>query len=444
MKNKAYECATCGFYKKQWQYFGIPVKNSIFPNTGVETVNQWVEPYDGNKWRPAPYSPDTDLKAFKGYETTNSSTTLPNKIYNFTGILNVGDISVPLTKTSNVNYSGMNLIGNSYTAAIPISKNAINYSSGLLGEETVYLFNTGTRDQWRKLNGATATGISGGQYQAVPFNLAGQGTLPDRILSMHTFMLNASTAGSITLKYAELKKNELINQSAWRSLKNSAEQLPHIIMDIIGNTSADRVWLFEESTTTTSFDSGWDGYKILEDSLVQIYVSGDDKEMYQIATVPKMTGTTFETKATKDDSYTLNLSVTPDIENRNLYLRDLSTGHPYPIVNNAEYLINRISNSAKSGFEIVSGNSILSENDKESSLINITVNNNIITVANQSAIDCTATIYDLTGKKLATKTVNKYSVEYLSEHTPLLNGVYIVKVTSSEQSIKKTSRVLVK
>ena len=41
--NKAYECATCGFYKKQWQYFGIPVSGSAFPSTGVETVNQWVE-----------------------------------------------------------------------------------------------------------------------------------------------------------------------------------------------------------------------------------------------------------------------------------------------------------------------------------------------------------------------------------------------------------------
>ena len=24
--NKAYECDNCGFYRKQWQYFGVPVK----------------------------------------------------------------------------------------------------------------------------------------------------------------------------------------------------------------------------------------------------------------------------------------------------------------------------------------------------------------------------------------------------------------------------------
>ena len=87
--NKAYECSTCGFYKNQWQYFGIPVQASGFPylTPKVETINQWVEPFSGNKWQPAPYTPDTGLKAFKGYEMTNSSNTLPTHIYSFPGTL---------------------------------------------------------------------------------------------------------------------------------------------------------------------------------------------------------------------------------------------------------------------------------------------------------------------------------------------------------------------
>lgn len=439
--NKAYECSTCGYYKRQWQYFGIPIKSAAFPSTGVETINQWVEPYNGDKWRPAPYTPDTELNAFKGYEMTNSSTTLPDKIYNFSGLLNVSDAAVSVTKTSNVNYSGMNLLSNSYTGAIPISKDAIVFNSGLL-EETIYLFNTGTRDQWRKLNGSTETGISGGQYQAVPFLLAGQGTLPDRILSMHAFMVNALTSGQVTLKYNKLVKNVLINQLAWRSLKSSDEQLPYIVMDVIGSTSADRVWLFENPVTSTGFDNGWDGYKLLQDGLTQVYVSGEDKNMYQIATVPEVTGTTFAVKAEKDQSYTLNMLVTQDIESRNLRLRDLSTGYTYPIANNAEYIINKISNSAKSGFEIVSGSSV-SDSDEGSSLINITTDNYIISVSNLSETDCTATVYDLTGRKLVTKTVKKYSSELLTGNY-LPNNVYIVTVIGNDPSVKKTSRVLVK
>lgn len=439
--NKAYECSTCGFYKRQWQYFGIPVNSSIFPSTGVETINQWVESYNGDKWRPAPYTPDTELKAFKGYEMTNSATTLPDKIYSYTGSLNIGDAIVPVTKTSDVNYSGMNLLSNSYTGAIPISTDAITFDSGLL-EETVYLFNTGTRDQWRKLNGSTETGISGGQYQAVPFHLAGQGTLPDRILSMHAFMLNALKSGQITLKYDKLSKNELINQLAWRSLKSDNEQLPHIIMDVIGSASADRVWLFENPATSTGFDNGWDGYKLLQEKLIQVYVSGEDRNIYQIATVPKIAGTTFGLKIENDQSYKLNISVTSDIESRNLLLRDLSTGYTYPIINNAEYTINRISNSANTGFEVISGNSI-SNNNEDSPLINIIANNRMVSVSNLSEVDCIATIYDLTGRMLTYRTVKKYSTEHLTENY-LPNGVYIVKAISNDLSVKKTSRVLIK
>jgi hypothetical protein len=231
--NKAYECATCGFYKKQWQYFGIPVSGSAFPSTGVETVNQWVEPYNGNKWRPAPYTPDTELKAFKGYEITNSTNAVPTRIYSFSGKLNVGDADVAVTNSLTVNYPGMNLIANSYTAAIPISKSAIVFGAGLLADETVYLFNTGSRDDWRKLNGSTVSGVSGGQYQAVPINLAGQNNLPDRILSMHTFMVNAAVSGSVKLKYSELVKNELVNQT--QSISQRLAQRLLFILEGYGN-----------------------------------------------------------------------------------------------------------------------------------------------------------------------------------------------------------------
>lgn len=441
--NRAYECTTCGFYKKGWQYFGIPVNSSLFPSTGVETVNQWVETYNGNKWRPAPYTPDTQLKAFKGYEITNSSTTLPDKIYNFVGTLNVGDVTSPLTKTSNVNYSGMNLIGNSYTAAIPISRSAIIFNDGLLDTETVYLFNTGTRDQWRKLNGSTVSGVSGGQYQAVPFNLANQGGLPDRILSMHTFMLNAKNSGSISIKYGELRKNELVNQSAWKSAKDNNENLPNIIMDVIGNSSADRVWLFESPTASTGFDNGWDGYKLLEENTVQLYVSGEDKEKYQIATVPEFGGTLIDLNIDKNESYTLNLSVTPEVEVRNLYLHDLETGHNYLLKNNAEYFITGTA-SLKKQFKIISSTSIPLDDLKDASLINIYVKDNRIVVSNQSDKECIATVYDLAGVAVLRKIIGKHATESLNESTLISRGIYIVKVIDEKQTLNETGRVIIK
>lgn len=448
--NKAYECSTCGFYKKQWQYFGIPVQVSDFPylTPKVETVNQWVETFNGNKWQPAPYTPDTGLKAFKGYEMTNSSNTLPTHIYSFSGTLNVGNAIVPLTRTSNVNYSGMNLVGNSFTAAIPITSAALELGSVELTENTVYLFNTGTRDQWRKMNGGTVNGVAGGQYQAVPFNLAGQAGIPDRILSMHTFMLDVKTPGNITLKYGELIKNELNTSTTnpWKSAytENSMPQYPYIVMDVISNTSADRVWLFENSGTTAGFDNGWDAYKLQEEGLTQIYVSDNAESKYQIATVPEFTGTTFGVNTVKDENFSIVLSVTSDVETRKLYLYDIYTGRSYPVENNVEYIIQGANNIAKGRFKITESPSPLTGTGQESSLVNIYIRDNRIVVDNQSDSGCVATVYDILGRLLDEKRVIKNSREYFTGNQLINKGVYIVKIISDDKSISKSERVLLK
>lgn len=448
--NKAYECSTCGFYKNQWQYFGIPVQASGFPylTPKVETINQWVEPFSGNKWQPAPYTPDTGLKAFKGYEMTNSSNTLPTHIYSFPGTLNVGNAVVPLTRTSNVNYSGMNLVGNSFTAAIPITSTAIELGSVELTENTVYLFNTGTRDQWRKLNGGTVSGVAGGQYQAVPFNLAGQAGIPDRILSMHTFMLDVKTPGNITLKYGELIKNELNTSTTkpWKSAytESRTPQYPYIVMDVVSNTSADRVWLFENSNTTKGFDNGWDAYKLQEEGLTQVYVSDEAESKYQIATVPEFTGTTFGVNTVKEEKFSITLSVTSDVEMRKLYLHDIHTGRSYPIGNNEEYTFSGANTITNGRFKITESSSPLTGTGQESSLVNIYVRNNQIVVDNQSDKNCVATVYDILGRLLDEKKVFSNSGRYFVGSQLINKGIYIVKIVSEDKSISKSERVLLK
>jgi len=448
--NKAYECDNCGFYRKQWQYFGIPVQSSGFPyqTPSIETVNQWIEPYNGDKWRPAPYAPDEMLKAFKGYEITNSSNALPTNIYSFPGVLNVGNASVPVTKTLNINYSGMNLVANSFAAAIPITSEAIGLGSVELESNTAYLFNMGSRDQWRKLNGGGITGVAAGQYQAVPFNLSGQAGIPDRILSMHTFMLDVKTPGNVTLQYDKLTKNEL-NQSttvAWKSVtpESSIIELPHIVMDVIGNESADRVWLFEHANATTGFDNGWDGYKIKEGDLIQTYVSGSDQSDYQIATLSDINGAIIGVKSEPDENFEINLSVTSDLEGRNLYLHDLVTGNNYPILNNAEYVIAGTNASSTNRFKVMASSSGSILKNTESSLINVDVRSNIVFVENQTKEDCVANIYDITGRLIINKQVPKNQIVKFTELSQGRAAIYIVRVISGNKSINKTDRVLLK
>lgn len=436
--NKAYDC-DCGFFTRAWQYFGIPVKSSAFPyqNPISETVNQWVESYDGDKWRPV-----LELKAFEGYEITNSSKSSPTHIYEFSGVLHVGDTTLNISKTTDVNYSGMNLIGNSYTAAIPISADAIDFSGTWANsEKTVYLFNAGTRDQWRKLNGASVThDTQAGQYKAVPMELAGRAGLIDRIPSMHTFMINAGASGTLSLAYDKLVKNLSVDGMAWRSEPLGTEQFPYIVLDVIGANSADRVWLFENAVTTRNFDNGWDGYKIEEEGIVQVYVLGDD-DKYQVATVPDLNNTTIGLIPDNDEEYTLSLSVMPEVESRNLYLYDRLTGSNYIIRDNAEYVISGAKGASDKRFVVVSEPNARGLDEALSS-VEIAVGNGMIHVTNFSEEDCVATVYDFMGRNLMQTPVKQSTVASMNTSRTLQSGLYIVKVYG--QTISKTKRIVVK
>ncbi len=443
--NRAYDCADCGFYTRSWQYFGIPVKNASFPYNNVagnETVNQWLEPFNGNKWQSAPYAPDTELKAFKGYQMTNSEKTEPTDVYNFSGTLNTGNTLVPLTRTANVNYTGVNLVGNSYTAAIPIKPNVMTFPAGV--EQTVYLFNTGTRDEWRKLNGTAINqdGYRSGQYLAVPVNLGGQGNFPDRIPSMHAFMLRAlsGTGGNLTINYSQLVKNTTVNrgdgtQIVTRSATSestttaSVSTLPSLAMDVIGEQSADRVWIFAKEGTTYGFDNGWDGRKMAESGIAQLYVADEaGNDRFQVATVPGLDNVTLGFDADVDGKYTVEFSLSPQLKNSVIYLHDLAKGTKTRVTDGGSYTFEAVKGASPVRFRLTNaGNDGLLSDDE--ALINVSApENGKISINNQSGKACTVFISGTNGKLL-----QKLEVEAGDERVVenLAGGTYVVRLQNA-------------
>lgn len=450
--NKAYYCDECGLYRKQWQYFGIPVQSAAtFPVDGVagnETINQWVEPYNVNKWQTAPYSPDVQFTAFRGYEMTNSSTTLPTGVYSFPGTLYVGNAIVPLTKTANVNYSGVNLIGNSYTAAIPIATALATD----ITDKTVYLFNTGTRDQWRRLNGSqvNVSGVSGGQYLAVPFNLAGQipsgssTALPSMIPATHAFMLLSDKNTTLNIDYSKLVKNQTItdasgNQIATRagtdavkeSIKvnntSKVSKLASLVIDVVSDNSADRVWIFSKPGTTYGFDSGWDGRKMGDESSSQLYVSTPDKTKLQVATVPDFNGVSLGFVPTTDGTYTLEFAPSDELNNAKIYLNDLLTGKKQQIVNGGTYLFTATKGEAVNRFSLsyTAGSSVFSGDE---ALIHITTGDGVIKITNESANACSISISDDKGHTISRGEVSSNSEQIFSG---IADGTYIVRLQNA-------------
>lgn len=442
--NKAYACDNCGFYRKQWQYFGIPVRSVEFPFNdiaGDETVNRWDETFNGDKWQVVSGA----LDAFKGYQITNSSNVQPTGVYNLKGVLNVSDASVALTKTNAVNYSGTNLVSNSYTAAIPISADAMTFPSG--AEQTVYLFNTGTRDQWRKLNGSAINqaGYKSGQYLAVPVNLGGTANFPDRIPSTHAFLLQTTASGTLNINYSKLIKNTAVNrgdgtQITTRSVGNNSNtsvsesgstkhQLPSLIMDIIGEESADRVWIFQQSSATHDFDNGWDGRKMLEDGIAQLYVNAVDDSKLQVATVPELNGVTLGFVPDRDGKFTLDFSLSGQLKQSDIYLHDAVTGTTQLVGEGKSYSFSAKKGDAVNRFSLSNSNRNTFLSVDESLLEVTATDDRKILVVNSSSKSCTAFVYDAKGAILQQVEVKAKNKAVMSS---FVKGTYMVRLQNSE------------
>ena len=440
---KAYECDNCGFYRKQWQYFGIPVKSGAFPFndvTGAETVNRWDETFNGDKWRPTTGT----LSAFVGYQITNNVTTLPTGVYNFEGKLTVGDATVALTKTTNVNYSGTNLVSNSYTAAIPISAEAMVFPTG--AEQTVYLFNTGTRDQWRKLNGQAINqdGYKSGQYLAVPLNLAGTLEFPDRIPSTHSFMILTDGGGDLNINYMKLTKNTKVNRGdgteiVTRSVDNSSAfvtgaqnnnpQVPSLVMDVIGEESADRLWIFQKEGASHNFNNGWDGRKMLEDGIAQLYVNAADDSKLQVATVPELNSVSLGFIADIDGKYTFEFAQMGQLKGTDIYLHDAVTGTTQQIGDEQSYSFTAKRGESPDRFRLSSkvNGTFLSADE---ALLDVSIKDGGIMIINASSKVLSAFVYDSNGAFVQRVEVDANGKATIKDG--LIKGMYMVRLQNSE------------
>lgn len=448
--NKACECADCGFYRKQWQYFGVPVKSATFPYMdvdGEETINMYVEPHNGDKWRPV----SSALEAFKGYQINNNLDAAPQDVYNFAGTLFVGDATVALTKTENVNYSGTNLVSNSYTAAIPISAEAMVFPDE--AEQTVYLFNTGTRDQWRKLNGTNIPGYKSGQYLAVPLKLGGQNEFPDKIPSTHAFMILTEGEGNLNINYSELTKNTKVNrgdgsQIVTRSVDsnsntsvseapNAKQQLPSLVMDVIGEESADRVWIFQKEGTSHNFNNGWDGRKMAESGIAQLYVVGSDESQLQVATVPTMENVLLGFEADADGKYTLEFSLSEQLNSVDIHLQDLVTGTSQRLSDGGSYQFEAKKGDTAARFRLSQSGEFKAPDDE--ALIDIEpAGDGKVMIRNHGGSACTAFISNDKGAVLQRVEVSAGGEKVLENMSA---GVYVIRLQNA--TVNDARRVVV-
>ena len=301
----------------QWQFFGVPVKevvaNPTFYGSFLRKYREDLNSTTTAKWEVL--NNVSVLKAFEGYEITQAAP----KMIEIAGELQFCDKTLTLTRiapvaTNGIRFGlGQNIFGNSYTAAIKISKmeNADNKV-----ERTVYLYNTGSLAEWNAAglitspaNNATMTA---GSYISIPWAVSNT-VWDDQIPSMQGFLLKYTTAettfgatpnAQVTLKYdgggvAGNTRPQLAPQAA-------EEPLSYLRVNLQSKSTTDNLWLFSREGTSSSFDNGWDGHKHFGTPTAFIYSMTPDGPM-QVNTDRTIDGSVINFYANEDTEYTLTL-----------------------------------------------------------------------------------------------------------------------------------------
>ncbi len=332
----------------KWQYFGVPV-TSVAANPTF--YGGFLREYKEDKNAPGRYYDKWDdlnnnsvLTAFKGYSLTQKVA----KTYEIKGALQICDKEITLTRNAseltnstatnieNKRYGlGQNVIGNSFTAAIPI--NQINFTnikvngvaqdntSGNLVERTIYLYNTGSFGDWN--GGASSlTTLTSGQFLAVPINAAG--LVYNQIPSMQGFLIRHTGAiGStinMTMPYTSLVNNEKPQTAPLKPLSS-------VELTLKSESTVDKLWLVQEQGTGSGFDNGWDGRKFFGTPSAFIFSPTKDGDL-QVNTSDNILNANIAFISNKDVDYNLEVK-TANMGDyfSELYLLDLAEKKSIPL-----------------------------------------------------------------------------------------------------------------
>ncbi len=243
----------------KWQYFGIPVDtikaNPTFygayvrerNEAGNDTLTHWQS-----------LTNESNVIPFKGYELCYETP----RLISFKGkLVNRNFNSGPLSKTTSggVLYPGQYIFANPYTAAIDILQ--LGLGSGM--EQQIYLYNTGTFEQWNAVKGTGKIGNAPGQYTAVPKGLAGTNEIPRQLPSMGSMLVRV--ADPTPNAYVSINYNSVAMGNT-EIQRVPSEQMRYTGMstrfDIEEKLRQDRMWLVPDEKFTRSYDDGYDGEKI--------------------------------------------------------------------------------------------------------------------------------------------------------------------------------------
>lgn len=417
-----------------WQYFGIPVTAYAFSNaftsayvrawdeSVTDYYNVWARRNDGESLQ---LGPGSALTPGVAYELCQQYP----KTYSFIGTLVNSDYSKSLQYSSGAYYKGQNMLSNPYTVAMRIAD--LQFGSNTV--QAVYLYNTGTYNDWFGSNAESTPGSGPGTYTVSTPATAGIDGVPEQIPSMQGFLVKATAnPGSVSYSYADLLQNTDRQRAQKVNTKISTR------IDLTGTTFADRMWIFVDGSCSTGFDNGYDGPKMLGLSEVsQLYGIGDD-DIYQINALDDINKAYLGLQPGLDKNFKLKFTHNNVSSKYSaLYLVDLVANATVDITaDGSEYTFTASTTDPVKRFKII-GTALSTMNPQNSDDTNLSITNsdNRLIVNNKLFESGTLNLIDLTGKMLKTIRIEANKITTIS--TDLSQGVYIVKLRVGNHEISR-------
>jgi hypothetical protein len=424
--------------KYKWQFFGIPLKTLVAnPALFGAYVRRMLESGTtiSNHWELLVNS--SALQSFTGYEICQEAP----KTYYFSGQLENSNktIGAPFAVTSGALYPGQHLLANPYTAAVSVSN--IIFGSDM--EKTVYLYSTGTFNEWQS-HTSSQEGTSPGMYISIPQANAGVGSIPSQVPSMSSMLVRANAATTnayVTFDYSNVvvRNTDMQRVPALRNAgKQSVTTADLLMISVEGKRTVDRMWLIDNENCSEGFDNGYDGTKISGNDAQSAIYSVTSAGRLQVNTTNNIDNSVIGFKAGADTVYTLRIrNYHLNDKYSSLYLYDIQENNLIDLAgDSAEYQFSAHNTTGPvNRFRIIGRKATVSASGN----VFVFTNHSMIYVRNISGIDAHIRIYDVTGKIAAAKTLKK---DELLTMPARQNIVYIVTSLTDKGSV--SDKILVR
>lgn len=334
-----------------WQYIGIPVKevkkSPVFQGAKVRLYDEKKNDADHYYQKWIEVMPTDNMTAFKGYEIApvlDGS----DGVRQIQGELNLCNQEITLTRQADIvtkstaanenakRYGlGYNIVGNSFMAGVDIKN--VKLESGETGvdmDNTVYIYTTGSWDDWKNQNGQSVK-VKGG-YEAVNIDKAGEGGITRTLAPMQGFMVKynnpvySETTGTLTIPYKGLK-SEAEPLRAKSFVMDGDFNRGSVMVTMDNGKVVDKFWTYQEEDATPAYDPQLEGEK-LNMGEPSVFATTSDGKNVQISSLPSLIGSKFSVETAKGDTYNMELNAW-SLNYQNLKLVDLKTKNVIPFNN---------------------------------------------------------------------------------------------------------------